>query len=298
VDNECPDPQAPVCGDGVTESPETCDDGVNNGQPGYCNTTCDGTIPAPYCGDGNVDAGETCDDGVNNGQPGYCNATCDGTIPPTASDAGFLIIDEDSIDNGIGPNFFSDSDVNEANADVGVRDQLPWFANPINQGTTIDLYTGQMGDEGWYALKTIPDNWSNAVNPDGLRNYVSANSPIGTSEDRLDKIDDVTPLRAEGLNNLLGETVCAVVYDSDISINYDDPINGSLKGENLGIVAFDVLSITERSQSDLPMMKVKVLDADAVCAGPLFLFTDADAPVLVSSSEHWDVVPDGQSPDA
>jgi hypothetical protein len=28
VDNECPDPQAPVCGDGVTESPETCDDGV------------------------------------------------------------------------------------------------------------------------------------------------------------------------------------------------------------------------------------------------------------------------------
>jgi cysteine-rich repeat protein len=35
----------------------------------FCEDT---TPPAPYCGDGNVDAGETCDDGVNNGQPGYC----------------------------------------------------------------------------------------------------------------------------------------------------------------------------------------------------------------------------------
>ena len=36
-------------------------------------------------------------------------------------------------------------------------------------------------------------------------------------------------------------TVCAVVYDSNISIN-DGPLNASLKGANLGTVALRVLS--------------------------------------------------------
>ena len=52
------------------------------------------------------------------------------------------------------------------------------------------------------------------------------------------------PLRALGLNSLVGKDVCAVVYDSDISINYDKTrslgVNGNLQGETLGIVAFHV----------------------------------------------------------
>ena len=85
--------------------------------------------------------------------------------------------------------------------------------------------------------------------------------------------------------------MCAVVYDSDISINYD-PLDGSLKGANLGTVAFEVVSVTELtgfSSSSLPRVDIKILDAEEVCEEELELFTDAPEPV--SSSEPFDVVP-------
>ena len=100
------------CDDGFTDPPtETCDDGANNGTPGFCNATCDGQEPAVcgdglvtdpetcddsgessscdadctavVCGDGTVNAssGEACDDGANNGIPGFCNAICSGQEP-------------------------------------------------------------------------------------------------------------------------------------------------------------------------------------------------------------------------
>ena len=82
-----------------------------------------------------------------------------------------------------------------------------------------------------------------------------------------------------------------MVYDSDISINYG-PLNGSLKGANLGTVAFKVNSVTQLtgfSSSSLPKVEIEILDAVEVCEGPLTLFTDAPAPI--SSSEPFDVVP-------
>ena len=186
----------------------------------------------------------------------------------------FLVIDEDSIDNGNPPNFFSDVDVNDDIADIGLRTQLPFFA--ANVGNTITLHTGEVGDEGWFALNTIPDSWITAgPTADGLRNFFLAGSGLGTPdingdrESQLDKIPDVTPLRATGLSNLVGENVCAVVYDSDISINYD-PLDGSLKGANLGIVAFEVLSVTSlsgASSSSLPEVEIEILDADVICEG-------------------------------
>jgi len=70
-----------VCGDTFTDFPvESCDDGANNGTPGFCNAVCDGTEPA-VCGDDILTPPETCDDGANNGTPGFCNAVCDGTEP-------------------------------------------------------------------------------------------------------------------------------------------------------------------------------------------------------------------------
>ena len=71
-----------------------------------------------------------------------------------------------------------------------------------------------------------------------------------------------------------------------------DPLNGSLKGANLGIVAFEVLSVTQLtgfSSSSLPKVDIRILDADEVCEGPLTLFEDAPEPT--SSSEPFDVVP-------
>ena len=115
-------------------------------------------------------------------------------------------------------------------------------------------------------------------------------APGDDREVLLDQIPDVTPLRATGLAMLAGRTVCAVVYDSDVGINYS-PLTGNLQGANLGIVGFEVVSAAERtdgSDSDLPRVTIEIRDA-AVCEETLFLFTNA--PVPESSSEPFDVTP-------
>ena len=217
----------------------------------------------------------------------------------TDSDPVAVVIDEDSIDNGSPPNFFFDFDVNDDIAALGLRAQLPVFA--ANVGETITLHTGEVGDEGWFALTSIPDAWAGAgPTNDGLLNYVGEMQPSGEievgdglgrgndPEALLDKIPGVTPLRATGLEALVGQQVCAVVQDSDVSINYD-PLDGSLKGDSLGLVAFKVLSVTPltgESSSSLPEVEVEILDADEICEGDLGLFVDA--PVPDSSSEPFD----------
>ena len=68
----------PVCGDGIVEGDEGCDDGFSNNLPG--NPCTDGCQPAA-CGDGSVQASnqEACDHGVFNVEmPGYeqCSTSC------------------------------------------------------------------------------------------------------------------------------------------------------------------------------------------------------------------------------
>ncbi len=71
-----------VCGNGLVEEGELCDDGADNGRYSssgsgrYCNTTCDGW--GPYCGDGiyHQEYGEECDDGNNESNDG-CTAACE-----------------------------------------------------------------------------------------------------------------------------------------------------------------------------------------------------------------------------
>ena len=224
--------------------------------------------------------------------------TCTFTNAPTPKPAPyFLVIDEDSIDNGSPPNLFSATAVNDQIAQIGLRTLLPAFSG-ANVGRTIVLHTGQVGDEGWFAPKTIPAAWRTAgQTSDGLRNYLAAGPGLGSRnakgdrEALLDKVPDVTPLRATGLKLLLGRRVCAVVYDSDVSINYG-PLNGSLKGDNLGRVALEVVGVTRfdgGSSSSLPKLRVRILDADAVCAESLALLTAAPTPK--SSSQPPDVVP-------
>ncbi len=213
----------------------------------------------------------------------------------------FLLIDEESIDNGNEPNNFSATDVNDQLARVGLRQQLRYFQD--NVGKTIDLYTGQVGDEGWYAIKTIPSSWiSTGPTSNGARNLLQAGPKLGGGEDDkevlLDKIPDITPLRGTGLTMLIGKTVIAVVYDGDVSINYS-PLNGNLQGANLGIVAFDVLSVTERtdgSTSSLPKVTVRIRNAVQTANGTLQLFSNA--PVPQSSSEPFDISPPTNAPAA
>jgi cysteine-rich repeat protein len=71
-------PGDPVCGDGVLDDGEACDDGPANGPAGDCTATC--TLPA--CGDGIVHPSEACDDG-NADDTGACRSDCTvATTPP------------------------------------------------------------------------------------------------------------------------------------------------------------------------------------------------------------------------
>lgn len=210
-----------------------------------------------------------------------------------------LVIDEESIDNGNPPNDFSETDVNDQLARVGLRQTLRYFRD--NVGKTVELYTGEVGDEGWHALKTIPNTWISAgLTGNGTRNFLQAGPGLGGGEDGpevlLDKIPNVTPLRARGLKMLTGRTVLAVVYDGDVSINYG-PLSGNLQGANLGLVALEVLDVrrrTDGSSGSLPRVSVRIKAVDAAMNAPLKLFSNA--PVPRSSSEPFDVNPPASIP--
>lgn len=71
-----------VCGDGIVNGPETCDDGNTNNGDG-CNSGCfweaAPVTPVAVCGNGTVETGETCDRGAGNGcfNPPYdCSDAC------------------------------------------------------------------------------------------------------------------------------------------------------------------------------------------------------------------------------
>jgi len=235
------------------------------------------------------------------------------------SEIYFLILDEDAIDNGHrywpgnetnlnseNIRSFSDTEVNDDRSDLARRNQLRYFS--INISETLWLWSGEVGDEGWHAPKTIPNRWTEAgPTNSGLRNYLGNPSEpyphnvgqgLGTGDSpevRLDEIPNVIPLRAEGLYGLIGKTVCAVVYDSDVSTNYS-PIEANLQGENLGTVAFSVKAVkylSDFSSGTLPAVQIKMLNADVLCEDSLKLYLDAPEPS--SSSEPYDVKPNDPS---
>ena len=201
---------------------------------------------------GHVIGGAVCVDDTD------CSASFGG--PPSGT---LLVIDSDSIKAGEAPNSFSSNDVNEGIKGVGQRQQLQYFQNNI--GNQIDLFTGQVGDEGWFGITEIPNSW-NLAGPtsDGAKNFWQAGPGLGSGgspEEYLDSIPNVVPLRCSGTRQLINQDVMAIVYDSDVSINYG-PLEGNLQGSNLGTIAFRVIDAVCRTGSDLPRVTIEILDAD------------------------------------
>jgi len=70
-------PNTAVCGNGIREVGEQCDDGNQIACDG-----CAATCRAEICGDGIVECSEQCDDGPANGTPGSrCTAQCTEVVP-------------------------------------------------------------------------------------------------------------------------------------------------------------------------------------------------------------------------
>lgn len=70
-----------VCGDGIVEDGEACDDGINDGNYGGCAPDCQSL--APRCGDGLPDAVEGCDDANEDSTDG-CLSDC--SVPRSCMD--------------------------------------------------------------------------------------------------------------------------------------------------------------------------------------------------------------------
>jgi len=196
------------------------------------------------------------------------------------------IIDEDCIDNGAlaieelaDENVCGGGDpavcVNDQLADPGVRLALPIpvgtiIGNGVPGGTDAPLFTGELFDEGLFELTEAPQSWVDAgPTDDGLFNYILAEAAgFGNNgEFLLDEIPNVTPLGAAELQALVGETCCAIVYDSDVSINYD-PLQGNLQGANLGVISFTVLAVgPDPAGSVLPDITIRIEDP-TTCQSP------------------------------
>jgi cysteine-rich repeat protein len=75
-------PDSPVCGNGVVEEGELCDDGNTNNNDS-CHNDCMGGCPTktPVCGNGVLEQGEECDDGNKTDGDG-CSSTCKKPVPP------------------------------------------------------------------------------------------------------------------------------------------------------------------------------------------------------------------------
>jgi hypothetical protein len=192
-----------------------------------------------------------------------------------------LLLDQDAIAPEKPPNSFLPTGVNATIAAVGVRDFLPLFDGKAGQ--SLVLPGGEVGHEGWFALKSTPVTWnSSLLSRDGLQNFILASAGLGSPDqngDRrslLDGVSNVTPLRAAGLLMVIGQRVCALVYSGDIP--WTATTTTSLQGANLGLVAFTVVSLIGGNALTLPSVVVRLLDPTSTCSEPLTAFVNAPNP--------------------
>ena len=198
--------------------------------------------------------------------------------------AGFLLIDEDTIDNGtpgIEDISFNWPDCGAGDPSVCVNDDIadPYVRTPLfTRGNDVTdsvegliLPTGQLGDEGLFKF-TQSDPQTSAQTPAATFTTQEMFDSTGNTadENNLDKIIGARPLTADEIKDLVGYQVCALVFDSDISHDESEGWS-SLKGATQGVTAFEVTGWqpSPGGGSYLPEIIVRLVnsvDVPSVCS--------------------------------
>ena len=191
-----------------------------------------------------------------------------------------LVLDETAIDHGPPPHLIPADAVNDQISNVGLREPIPYFSARV--GTSVTLPGGQDGNDGWFALRTVPASWASEP---GKRRWPrrTSCSPARASDHRT------TPAAARPFSaacrtssrctrrasaSSSGRSVCAVVYDGDITASTDPEVGTSLAGANLGAAAFEVTSVGV-SADEWPAVTVQILDVHETCGGAIGAFSEA-----------------------
>jgi hypothetical protein len=124
------------------------------------------------------------------------------------------------------------------------------------RGRLVLLNTGRDDDEGYFALPPKHPGYDGIryadERPRECNKYIYGAGAYDLFIDDfvkgvvpqacLDKVRDVMPLRNQELAKLVDRTCVAVVYDSDINMDYE-PIYANLQGERYGLFSFYVEAV-------------------------------------------------------
>lgn len=152
----------PVCGNGIVESGEQCDDGNLVSGDG-CSSTCD--IEVAVCGNGILETGEQCDDGNLMSGDG-CSSTCDLEAIPGQVRWGFWGEDRNAYagggftpdpDQGVETLFenYTFAHTKGMNSDWvnGDTNNRAYVVNVLtaaaNTNTSLDIQLGSSAEYGW-----------------------------------------------------------------------------------------------------------------------------------------------------
>ncbi|MCP3982463.1 MAG: hypothetical protein GY716_24435, partial [bacterium] len=167
---------------------------------------------------------------------GYRASTCLVIIDEETVDNDILTIEQAAWSHGVEPDYLVNDD---RPTEVG-NPPLRW--NELFPGDVVLLPGGEVDDEGWFdlpeAIRYADDRTTDLSDEEWIQAFVDGTLP----QDQLDKVRDVMPLRNPELLALVGRTCTAIVYDSDISINYV-PLYANLQGARYGRFTFKVLAV-------------------------------------------------------
>ncbi|MCX4239587.1 hypothetical protein [Paraliomyxa miuraensis] len=144
-----------VCGNGVVEDGEVCDDGINDGAYDGCSPDC--SELGPHCGDGFLDDAEACDDGDQVDGNG-CNVDC------VVSGSVLWEVTYDSLQHGVDTAYGITADSMDNVIVAGAlgygAQSVPWLRKYSPDGSPV--WTANLTSPGSNAslgpIATLPDD--------------------------------------------------------------------------------------------------------------------------------------------